>query len=139
VEIPKEQFAPSPHLGPLSSLSLPYVVLKLPTSFKSFIRKARWSTRRDQSLQLCIPCEILTSFSEPRRCTYSLLRRKRDVWRRLGADVYYHFLQIMSRRRWDRGLWLFDLLYLDIGVEGKAFSSGEAMSNLRCTSRKGAR
>jgi hypothetical protein len=91
VEIPKVQFAPSPHLGPLSFFSFPYVVLKLSTSFKSFIRKARWSTRRDQSLQLCIPCEILTSFSEPRRCTYSPLRQKRDVWRRLGADVYYHF------------------------------------------------
>lgn len=28
---------------------------------KPFIRKARWSTRRDQSLKLCIPCETLNS------------------------------------------------------------------------------
>jgi len=40
VEIPKVQFAPSPHLGRLSFLSLPYVVLKyLPRSKVSFARQ----------------------------------------------------------------------------------------------------
>jgi hypothetical protein len=54
----------SGHYTTVGSLLIPFISSPLAASS---IRKARWSTRRDQSLQLCIPCEISNSLLSPSR------------------------------------------------------------------------
>lgn len=90
-----------------------------------FIRKARWSTRRDQSLQLCIPCEISNSLLSPSRgveikeptcCT--CVKACGGCW---GGISITMFLELPSSRGVQAvvGRGLYDLLHLGRLVGGE--------------------
>jgi hypothetical protein len=94
----------------------------------SSIRKARWSTRRDQSLQLCIPCEISNSLLSPSwsieikettRCT--CVKACGGCWGRISITM---FLELPSSRGVQAvvGRGLYDLLHLGrlVGVRRRA-------------------
>jgi hypothetical protein len=89
------------------------------------IRKARWSTRRDQSLQLCIPCETLTSsLRDPGDsalvpASMPRLRRVEALW----GGIYLLPLSVDHTWLWAVGI-CFCYIYCGFGNVGRGASSG---------------